>query len=148
MNRDKLRRFGYWLSTGLVAPGLLIGGLRFVMGVPDAVATIAHLGYPAYVGTLIGVSKILAALVIVAPRSARLKEWAYAGVTFDLAGAAISHLLVGDPAGALIGPFSTLALALTSWALRPADRKLAAGRGPAPGEPALRAEPRGGMLPW
>jgi hypothetical protein len=131
MNKHKLTRFGYWLSTGLVAPGLLIGGLRFVVGVPDAVATFAHLGYPPYLRTLIGVSKILAAVAIVAPRSARLKEWVYAGITFDLAGAAMSHVLVGDPAGVLIGPLSTLALALTSWGLRPPERKLAAIAAPA-----------------
>jgi hypothetical protein len=126
MNKHELTRLCYWLSTGLVAPGLLIGGLRFVAGVPDAVTTLAHLGYPAYVGPLIGVSKMLAALVIAAPRSARLKEWVYAGVTFDLGGAVISHLVVGDPPGVLIGPLATLALALTSWALRPPERKLAA----------------------
>jgi hypothetical protein len=124
MNRDKLTRFGYWLTTGLVAPGLVIGGLRFVVGVPDAVATFAHLGFPDYLRTLLGVSKVLAGLAILAPRSPRLKEWVYAGITFDLAGAATSHLLVGDPAGVLVGPLATLVLALTSWALRPPGRRL------------------------
>ena len=58
----------------------------------------SHLGYPAYFAVLLGVWKVLGGLAILAPRLPRLKEWAYAGMFFDLSGAAISHGSVGDTA--------------------------------------------------
>src|SRR5258705_6246417 len=46
----------------------------------------------------LGVAKTLGVLAVVVPGFPRLREWAYAGLTFDLSGALYSHLSVGDPA--------------------------------------------------
>jgi hypothetical protein len=73
--------------------------------------------------------KVLGALALVAPRSARLKEWAYAGVAFDLIGAAASHAAVGHPMLKAIVPLVLLAIAALSWTLRPEGRRLAAAAG-------------------
>ena len=80
------------------------------------------LGYPAYVVTILGVWKLLAVPALLVSGFDRLKEWAYAGVMFDLTGAAASHLAVGDPLWHqfLIG--GLLAVAFVSYALRPAVR--------------------------
>ena len=43
----------------------------------------------------LGVWKILGAIAILVPRFPRLKEWAYAGIFFDLTGAAASCAAVG-----------------------------------------------------
>ena len=51
---------------------------------------------------------------------------AYAGIAFDLTGAACSHAAVGDPAVKVIVPLVILAIAVASWALRPASRKIGA----------------------
>jgi hypothetical protein len=80
-------------------------------------------------GRNLGIWKILGALALLAPRFPRLKEWAYAGIAFDLTGAAFAWAVVVDSdalgnVGHIIAPLSGLALALTSWALRPDSRKL------------------------
>ena len=51
---------------------------------------IVHLGYPLYFITIIGFWKVLGAITLLAPGFPRLKEWAYAGIFFDLTGAAAS----------------------------------------------------------
>jgi uncharacterized membrane protein YphA (DoxX/SURF4 family) len=120
----KPRTIAYWTTTGLVAFAFAAGGLFDVMRAPQVLETMAHLGYPAYVASLLGVWKLLGAVAIVAPGAPRLKEWAYAGIVFDLSGAVVSHASVGDVLGQFAAPLVLLALALTSWALRPASRVL------------------------
>ena len=70
---------------------------------------------------------MLGAVALLVPRWPRLKEWAYAGIFFDLTGAAASYVAVGD-AGAygfhVVAPLVIAGLAVVSWALRPADRVL------------------------
>jgi hypothetical protein len=62
--------------------------------------------------------------VAAAPGLPRLKEWAYAGFTIDLVGAATSHIFVSDPFMETLSPLLILVLVLTSHALRPASRRL------------------------
>lgn len=63
---------------------------------------------------------------MLAPRFPRLKEWAYAGIVFDLTGAAVSHAASGDGAAKVITPLVMVAITIASWSLRPHSRKLAA----------------------
>lgn len=91
---------------------------------PDAVAGISNLGYPIYFVVLLGVWKTLGAVTILAPRLPRLKEWAYAGIVFDLTGAAVSQAASGSSIGNVLGPALFTLLALASWALRPESRTL------------------------
>jgi len=77
-----------------------------------------------YLLTILGVWKLLGAAVLLAPRFARLKEWAYAGTLFELTGAAASHAARGDKVGDIMVPLVLAALALASWALRPSTRIL------------------------
>jgi hypothetical protein len=75
----------------------------------EAVDGLAALGYPAYLGLIIGVAKILGAVALVVRRFPVLTEWAYAGFTFDLIGAAWSHAAVeGLTAAAAVLPFMVL----------------------------------------
>jgi len=120
----KATKIGYWAATGLVALGFAFGGLADLSGSAEVRAGLEHLGYPVYLAVLLGVWKVLGAVAIVAPRLPRLKEWAYAGMFFDLTGALFSHASVGDPAPKLIAPLVLLALLVTSWALRDESRKL------------------------
>jgi len=129
MHSTKLKSTAYWASTGLIAAAFLLGGAVDAAARPPAVAFLAHLGYPAYFATLIGVWKALGGLALLAPRFPRLKEWAYAGIFFDLTGAAISHAASGDGASNVIVPLVLGGIAFASWSLRPDSRKLGA---PAP----------------
>ena len=77
----------------------------------------AHLGYPLYLLTILGIAKVLAVIGLVTPRARRVKEWAYAGVFFVYAGAACSHYAIGDGADRIGPPLAFAALTLVSSAL-------------------------------
>jgi uncharacterized membrane protein YphA (DoxX/SURF4 family) len=117
----KPETLGYWGSTGLLAAVLLAGGCAQLAAVPHTVAGIHQLGYPLYLLTILGIWKVLGALTLLAPRLPRLKEWAYAGVCFDLSGAVASHAFSGDVGGG-VAPLVLLLLAVVSWRLRPQGR--------------------------
>ncbi|MET0388659.1 MAG: DoxX family protein [Polyangiales bacterium] len=117
---------GYWVTTGLTAALFLYSGSLDLSYSAAVMEGLAHLGYPLYFPAIIGVWKLLGVAAVLAPRFALLKEWAYAGMIFDLSGAAISHAASGDDAGKVLTPIVLMGLVAASWALRPADRRLAA----------------------
>jgi len=84
-----------------IATGLLMGlmGLTGVANVlrPEPVLTaLHHLGYPDYFPIMLGTAKLLAVVALALPGTRRLKEWAYAGMTFDVLAGFVSHLAVHD----------------------------------------------------
>ena len=92
----KSKNIAYWITTILVAFPMASGGVMQVARVPATVEGFVHiLHYPAYFVTILGVWKVLGAIAILVPRFPRLKEWAYAGIIFDLTGAAASNFAVG-----------------------------------------------------
>jgi hypothetical protein len=113
---------GYWVATGLLAAAFLAAGAAELVSAPGVVASTLALGYPAYVLTIVGLWKLLTVPALLAARLPRLKEWAYAGIFFDLTGAGASHAFSGDPAGKIATPLVLLAIAAASWALRPPSR--------------------------
>jgi hypothetical protein len=75
---------------------------------------------------ILGVWKVLGAVAVLAPGLPRVKEWAYAGLVFNMTGAVASHLALGDGAETLAAPILFTGLTFVSWALRaPARRDLA-----------------------
>jgi hypothetical protein len=97
----------YWIITSLMAAFMLLGAIPDVLRLPQAVSIFGHLGYPVYLLPFLGTAKTLGIIAVLVPAFQRLKEWAYAGLVFDVIGALYSHLSVGDsPSGwmpALIG---------------------------------------------
>ena len=92
----KTRNIAYWTTTILVAFFIGIGGVAQVAHVKETVDGFVHiLGYPPYFVTILGIWKVLGAIAILVPGFPRLKEWAYAGIFFDLTGAAASNASVG-----------------------------------------------------
>jgi hypothetical protein len=83
-----------------------------------------RLGYPSYIIPALGLGKVLAILAILWPGLPRLKEWAYAGIFFNMMGALVSHVARKDDSWILVVTIAIAAITLTSWALRPQDRKL------------------------
>jgi len=123
----KVRSIIYWISTVLLAFCIGSGGVAELAHVTANADGIVRLGYPLYFVTIIGFWKVLGAIAILAPRFPRLKEWAYAGIFFNMTGAAASHAAAGDYGlfafHVLISLFLA-ALAIASWALRPQSRRL------------------------
>lgn len=115
---------GYWICTGLVAAAFLSGGVVDIMRPPQALEGMTHLGYPAYFMIILGVWKVLGGIAILAPGLPLLKEWAYAGMIFDLTGASASHFSTGDDLWHIVTPLVIALLVYGSWALRPASRRL------------------------
>jgi uncharacterized membrane protein YphA (DoxX/SURF4 family) len=114
----------YWIVTGIVAAEFLAGGIMDIMQAPIFFDILKHLGYPGYFSIITGIWKVLGGIAVLAPRFPRLKEWAYAGMLFNMTGAAASHIAVGDNLVMLIAPLIFTALVIISWALRPDDRRL------------------------
>lgn len=92
----------YWISTILFGGFMLMSGIQNAMVTPDSVALLkGALGYPEYIIGFIGVAKILGSIAIIIPGFPRLKEWAYAGLTFDLVGATYSMFFIPGPKGGI-----------------------------------------------
>lgn len=119
-----LRQALYWITTLSLAMTMLSGGVRHLLLAPDLVAGITALGYPVYFILLLGVWKLLGGITILVPGLPRLKEWAYAGMFFDLTGAAVSHAAMHSPEWHIGVTLSLAALVLVSWALRPRNRRV------------------------
>jgi len=124
----KAKSVVYWTMTILVAFPIGSGGVSQVMqyvGNPHGV--VPELGYPMYFFAILGFCKVLGAIAILVPRFPRIKEWAYAGIFFDLTGAAASCAAVGGYGAYgfhVIAPLILTGLCVASWALRPESRRI------------------------
>jgi hypothetical protein len=120
---NKSKNVAYWITTGLVV-FCMTGGIFEILGAEATIEGIKRLGYPAYIIPALGVGKVLAILAILWPGLPRLKEWAYAGIFFNMLGAFVSHVASGDPAWSLAVTLTIAGITLASWALRPTSRRL------------------------
>ncbi|XDD49624.1 DoxX family protein [Leptospira sp. WS92.C1] len=125
MNKEKIKTIAYWVVTVLTAGNYAFAGFSYLQRGPEVVAGIGSLGYPLYFVSILGVWKILGAIAISIPKFPLLKEWAYAGMFINLTAASVSSLFVGNPIFHIIAPMILLVFVALSWALRPADRRLA-----------------------
>ena len=90
-------KIAYWIFTVLAAALMTLSAIPDLLVVDGAVELFNHLGYPKYLLPFLGVAKLLGVAAILQPWSRTLKEWAYAGLIFDLVGAFYSHMALGDP---------------------------------------------------
>jgi len=111
----KTAKWIYWIITIAFAGTLFIAGVVYLIGVKSVIENNQHLGYPLYVYKILGVAKILGSIAILWGRSRTLKEWAYAGYSFNLIGAAASHAFSGDSFGTILIPISILIFVLISY---------------------------------
>ena len=118
--RDKII---YWISTVWLALGMVSTGLVQLLKMKEEVDLITKLGYPVYFLTILGVWKLLGALVVLIPRFPVVKEWAYAGFFFAMSGAIISHIASRDSISEIFPPLLLLVLTVVSWYFRPVSRK-------------------------
>lgn len=123
--RSRSHIIAYWVTTALLVSELALGGIWDILRVPQVRGLIERLGYPPYFLVILGIWKLLGAVALVIPRFPRLKEWAYAGVFFDLTGAVASQWASGViDAGTMAYPIVMTGVAVASWALRPPSRRL------------------------
>jgi hypothetical protein len=121
---SKAKTIAYWVTTGVVV-FCMTGGIFELLRVQATVEGITKLGYPAYIIPALGLAKVLAIVTLLWPGLPRLKEWAYAGIFFNMMGAVVSHVAHHDAAWSIVVTVTIAAITLASWALRPQDRRLA-----------------------
>jgi hypothetical protein len=78
----------YWIVT------IIFAGFMIFTAIPNIASNKASidlingvLGFPKYLIPFLGIAKLIGSIIILIPGLNRLKEWAYAGLFFDLAGA-------------------------------------------------------------
>lgn len=119
---SRARRIIYWTTTILVAFCIISGGAFQLIGARESVEGIVRLGYPVFFVYILGFWKVLGGTTILIPGFPRVKEWAYAGIAFDLSGAAATNAVSGMAVWHAFAPLILLVLAVISWALRPSVR--------------------------
>jgi hypothetical protein len=119
----RIRSFVYWFATANVAGELALGGVWDILRIDYVREIFERLEYPEYLLTILGVPKLIAAIVLVAPGLPRMKEWAYAGAMFTYVGAVASHIAVNDTGSAMVTAGIYAVLTVVSWALRPPSRR-------------------------
>jgi hypothetical protein len=124
MNKQKIKTIVYWIATVLTAANFGFGGFVYLSRTPEVAAGMAQLGYPLYFASILGFWKALGAIAILAPRFPLLKEWAYAGMFFNLTAASASNAFAGSPVEHIVTPLIGLLLVIASWALRPESRRI------------------------
>lgn len=107
----------YWIATLLFAAGMLFSGISELMQTQSANEVIQKLGYPLYLNTILGVAKILGVIAIAQTKWKTIKEWAYAGFTFDFLGASFSFALNGDSIASVLSPLPFLIVLFISYVL-------------------------------
>ena len=122
-----MRRIAYWASTAIVALMLLFA-LSYLTGSEQVVSGFRKSGYPQHLRIVLGIAKPAAAIVLLLPRLALLKEWAYACVAFTWLMACIAAYAAGEGVQVWIMPPILLLLLVVSYVTRPANRRL----GPSP----------------
>ncbi|HWM85370.1 MAG TPA: DoxX family protein [Kofleriaceae bacterium] len=115
MTGKKTLRIVYWVATLLFAIPMTWSAIQYLIEAPKMMATMTHLGYPVYFTKILGVAKVLGVAAIVVGRFRRLKEWAYAGFTFDVVSAFLSHLASGDSIAIALVPIGFLVLLMISY---------------------------------
>jgi hypothetical protein len=118
-----VRKIAYWSSTALVAVMLLLA-LSYLTGNEQVVSGFAKECYPQHLRIVLGIAKPAAAIVLLLPGVALLKEWAYAGVAFTWMMAFIAAYSAGEGVQVWSVPLALLALLIVSYVTRPASRRL------------------------
>jgi len=99
----------YWVFTILFAALMLFASVGGIQPTADTIKIMHdYMGFPVYFIQFISVAKVLGVIVILIPNLYKVKEWAYAGLFFDLAGAIYSGV-------ASAGKFDPMMLTLLIW---------------------------------
>ena len=105
----------YWIFTGIFSFFMLGSAIPDIVSADIAVQGFAGLGLPASLVPFLGIAKALGVLAILVPGFPRIKEWAYAGLMFDLIGAIYLMAAAGIPAGDWMPAFIPVAFGVLSY---------------------------------
>lgn len=108
----------YWVFTGLFAAFMLMSAIPDIFSIQIAKDGFAKMDMPLYLLPFLGIAKALGVVAIVVPGYPRIKEWAYAGLIFDLIGATYAIVSSGQAVnedGGVIFMIIPITLAILSY---------------------------------
>ena len=120
-----MRLIAFWSVTVLLTLILAFSGISALTKQDFLIEAMQSINFPLYVMNILGTAYVLAAMAIILPGLANLKEWAYAGVVFAMIAAFASHVSIGDTSANMAPPLVILFITGISYMLRPASRRLA-----------------------
>jgi len=88
----KTQKIIYWVATGAFSAMMLMSAFMYLTMNPELVKGFNAAGLPLYLVYLLGVAKFLGVVGLLVPGFPKIREWAYAGYTFNLLGAAWVHI--------------------------------------------------------
>ena len=114
MKKDKAI---FWIATAIIVLWEGLMPLSTVLFAPEYVNVgTKPLGYPDYFAYSLIFCKVLGVVAIAYPKTpVRLKEWAYAGLTFSLIFAFISHACVDKNLSFMVMPLVVLGILAVSY---------------------------------
>jgi hypothetical protein len=107
------------VATLIFSLAMAGSAVLFLSGAPNVAQSLGALGYPGYLAKILGVAKLLGVAALWLPVPKPVREWAYAGFVFNLAGAVLSHLASAGPPSHAFQPAILLVPLLLSYLLRP-----------------------------
>jgi len=113
----KKNKIIFWIATIIIVLWEGVMPLSTLLFAPQYVnAGTKPLGYPDYFAQALVIAKVLGVIAISFPRiPGKLKEWAYAGLTFNLIFAFISHAVVDQNIGFMLLPLVVLGILAVSY---------------------------------
>lgn len=102
----KKNKIIFWISTSIIFAFEALMPLSTLLFAPQYVnAGTKPLGYPDYFAFTLVIFKALGATALMIPKLHwKIREWAYAGLTFNLIFAVISHIVVDGNIGFILTP--------------------------------------------
>ncbi|MFT3795490.1 DoxX family protein [Flavobacterium sp.] len=107
----------YWILLILFSLMMLLDGISGILQVEDGKKAFDQLGYPYYLMTIVGISKLLGVAGLLQNKWKTLKEWAFSGFAFNFIGASASWLLSGGPIAFVVIPLVMLGFLFAIYTL-------------------------------
>ncbi len=107
----------YWVVTILFSAFMLFSGITELVQTESSKALLEYLGYPLYLNFVLGAAKILGVIALLQTKFKAIKEWAYAGFTIDIGGAAVSMAFIGEPVANILFVLLFLVVMFISYVL-------------------------------
>jgi uncharacterized membrane protein YphA (DoxX/SURF4 family) len=113
----KTNKIIFWIATIIIVLWEGVMPLSTILFTPEYVTVGTRpLGYPDYFAYALIICKVLGVIAIAFPKTpSRLKEWAYAGLTFNLVFAFISHACVDKNISYMLMPLGILGILIVSY---------------------------------
>lgn len=120
----KKNKIIFWIATIFIVIWEGVMPLGTLLFAPQYInAGTKPLGYPDYFAYALIICKVLGVIAIAIPQfPAKLKEWAYAGLTFSLLFAFISHACVDKNITYMVLPLIVLGILMLSYVYRSTSR--------------------------